>query len=94
MPNSVSVLIEAEQLDERGRLMRDTGIVMVGIRVVRQFWRNRNILEWPRPIASRKRSHDFLIDSDTTVVVSNASSAFSGRKRFDGRPRRRHCCRH
>ena len=57
--------------------MSDTGIVIAGISVVRQFCRNRNMTSTTRPIASASVVTTSRIDSDTTVVVSNATSIFS-----------------
>jgi hypothetical protein len=54
--------------------MSDTGIVMAGMRVVRQFWRNRNMTRMTRPIASSRVVTTSVIESETTRVVSNASS--------------------
>ena len=53
MPNSVSVLIEKPNSLTNAKVpTSDTGIVIAGISVVRQFCRNRNITRTTRPIAS------------------------------------------
>ena len=87
MPNSVSVLIEKPNSFTNANVpMSDTGIVIAGISVVRQFWRNRNMTRMTSPIASSSVVMTSLIDSDTTRVVSNASSIFNpGGKFFDSR---------
>ena len=87
MPNSVSVLIEKPNSLTNAKVpMSDTGIVMAGMRVVRQFCRNRNITRMTRPIASSSVRITSAIDSDTTVVVSKARSVFRpGGKRFERR---------
>ena len=87
MPKSVSVLIEKpNSLTNANVPMSDTGIVIAGISVVRQFCRNRNMTSMTSAIASASVVTTSRIDSETTVVVSNASSAFRpGGKRFGSR---------
>src|SRR5438046_3835703 len=84
-PNSVSVLIEKpNSLTNANVPTSDTGIVIAGISVVRQFWRNRNMTSTTRPIASASVVTTSRIDSETTLVVSNATSTLSpGGKRAD-----------
>ena len=87
MPNSVSVLIEKpNSLTNANVPISDTGIVIAGISVVRQFWRNRNMTSTTSAIASSSVVTTSRIDSATTVVVSKATSIFSpGGKRCDSR---------
>ena len=87
MPKSVSVLIEKPNSFTNAKVpTSETGIVIAGISVVRQFCRNRNITRTTRPIASSSVVATSRIDSDTTDVVSNATSTFSpGGKRADKR---------
>ena len=87
MPNSVSVLIEKpNSLTNANVPMSDTGIVIAGISVVRQFCRNRNMTSTTSPIASSSVVTTSRIDSETTVVVSKAISIFRpGGKRCDSR---------
>jgi hypothetical protein len=78
MPNSVRVLIEKpNRLTNANVPMSDTGIVIAGINVVRQFCRNRNITRTTSPIASASVTTTSRIDSETTVVVSKATSIFN-----------------
>ena len=78
MPNSVSVLIENPNSFTNAKVpMSETGIVIVGMSVVRQFWRNRNMTRTTRPMASISVVTTSRIDSDTTVVVSNAILTWS-----------------
>ena len=91
MPNSVSVLIEKpNSLTNANVPMSDTGIVIAGISVVRQFCRNRNMTRTTSPIASSSVVTTSRIDSETTVVVSNAtrSSAPAGSASTADRARR------
>ncbi len=87
MPNSVSVLIEKpSSLTNANVPISDTGMVIAGISVVRQFWRNRNMTSTTSAIASSSVVTTSRIDSATTVVVSKATSIFSpGGKRCDSR---------
>ena len=87
MPKSVRVLIEKpNSLTNVNVPMSDTGIVIAGIKVVFQFWRNRNMTRMTSAIASSSVVMTSLIDWDTTRVVSNAISIFSpGGNRFDRR---------
>ncbi len=57
--------------------MSDTGIVMAGISVLRQFCRNRNITRMTSAIASASVISTSMIDSRTTTTLSNASCHFS-----------------
>src|SRR6187551_130119 len=85
MPNRVSVLIEKpNSLTNANVPMSETGIVMAGISVVRQFCRNRNITRMTSPSASTSVVITSRIDSDTTLVVSKATVIFSpGGKRLE-----------
>ena len=87
MPNSVSVLIENPNSFTNANVpMSDTGIVIAGMSVVRQFCRKRNITRTTSAIASSSVVMTSRIDSATTVVVSNATSTFSpGGNRLDSR---------
>jgi hypothetical protein len=51
---------------------RDTGMVMAGITVLRQFWRNRNITRITSTMASTRVSRTSLMDSRTTPTLSKA----------------------
>src|SRR5262245_11189555 len=78
MQNNVNVLIEnPNNLTKANVPISETGIVIAGISVVRQFCRNRNITSTTSPIAMRSVVTTSRIDSETTVVVSNAMSIFS-----------------
>ena len=68
---------EAEQLTNAKVPISDTGMVIAGISVVRQFWRNRNMTMMTSAIASSSVVTTSRIDSETTGVVSNASSTFN-----------------
>ncbi len=58
MPNSVSVLIEKPNSFTNANVpISETGMVMAGISVVRQFCRNRNMTSTTSAIASSKRRH-------------------------------------
>ena len=85
MPKSVSVLIEKpSSLTNPNVPMSDTGIVIAGISVVRQFCRNRNMTSTTSAMASASVVTTSRIDSATTVVVSKATSILSpGGKRSD-----------
>ena len=87
MPKSVNVLIENPNSFTNANVpTSETGIVMAGISVVRQFCRKRNITRTTNATASTSVVTTSRIDSATTVVVSNATSIFSpGGKRFDRR---------
>ena len=74
MPKSVRVLIEkSKTLMNANVPTSETGMVIVGMIVLRQFWRNRNITRTTRPIASASVMSTSLIDSRTTATLSNAS---------------------
>ena len=88
MPNSVSVLIEKpNSLTNANVPISDTGIVIAGISVVRQFCRNRNMTRTTSADRLEQRRDD-LADrlGDDACVVSKASSTFRpGGKRCDSR---------
>ena len=71
MPKSVSVLIEKpKSLTNANVPTSDTGIVMAGMIVLRQFCRNRNITSTTRPMASASvisTSTDRLADDHDVV---------------------------
>ena len=74
IPNSVSVLIEKPNSLTKAKVpTSDTGMVMVGMSVLRQFCRNRNITRTTRAIASSRVISTSLIDSRTTPTLSKAS---------------------
>ena len=74
MPKSVSVLIEKpNSLMNANVPMSDTGIVIAGMIVLRQFCRNRNITRMTSTIASPSVFSTSMIDSRTTTTLSNAS---------------------
>ena len=74
IPNSVSVLIEKLNSLTKAKVpISETGIVIAGISVLRQFWRNRNITRITSPIASTSVNSTSLIDSRTTPTLSKAS---------------------
>ena len=87
MPKSVSVFIEkSKSLRNANVPMSDTGIVSVGMIVLRQFWRNKNITRTTRPIASPSVFNTSMIDSRTTPTLSNATRHSSpGGKFFSSR---------
>ena len=77
MANSVSVLIEKPiSLTNANAPMSDTGIVIVGMSVLRQLCRNTNITSTTRAIASTSVLRTSLIDSSTTCVVLKATWYF------------------
>ena len=57
--------------------MSDTGIVIAGMSVLRQFCRNRNITRMTSAIASASVISTSMIDSRTTTTLSNASCHLS-----------------
>ena len=68
MPNSVSVLIEKPNSLTNAKVpMSETGIVMAGMSVVRQFCRKRNITRTTSTMASASVLSTSRIDSRTTV---------------------------
>ena len=74
IPNRVRVLIEKPKSLTKAKVpISDTGMVMVGISVLRQFWRNRNITRTTRTMASASVRSTSLIDSRTTPTLSKAS---------------------
>ena len=87
MPNSVSVLIENPNSFTKAKVpISETGMVIAGMSVVRQFCRNRNMTRTTSPIASASVVTTSRIDSETTLVVSKAISTFRpGGNRFDKR---------
>ncbi len=73
MPKSVSVLIEKSKILMNANVpTSETGMVMVGMIVLRQFWRNRNMTRTTSTIASASVMSTSLIDSRTTATLSNA----------------------
>ena len=61
IPNSVSVLIEKPNSLTKAKVpMSETGIVIAGMSVLRQFWRNRNITRITSTIASQQREQHLL----------------------------------
>ena len=87
MPNSVSVLIEKPSSLMNAKVpTSDTGIVIVGMIVLRQSCRNRNITSTTRPMASSSVMTTSRIESCTTVAVSNDTWYFMpGGKFFSSR---------
>ena len=87
IPKSVSVLIEKpNSLMNANVPTSETGIVTVGMSVLRQFCRNRNITRTTSAIASTSVSSTSLIDSRTTPTLSKASRHSSpGGKLFSSR---------
>ena len=72
MPNSVSVLIEKPSSFTNAKVpTSETGIVTVGMIVLRQSCRNRNITRMTSTIASNSVFTTSWIESLTTVAVSN-----------------------
>ncbi len=77
IPKSVSVLMEKSiTLAKANAPMSETGIVMVGMSVLRQLWRNRNITRTTSAIDSSSVLRTSRIDSSTTWVVLNATWYF------------------
>ena len=77
MPNSVRVLIEKPNSLTNAKVpISETGMVIAGISVVRQFCRNRNMTTTTSATASSRVVTTSRIDSETTRVVSYASSTF------------------
>ena len=73
MPNSVSVLMEKSiSLMNANAPTSDTGIVIVGMSVLRQLWRNTNMTSTTSAIASASVISTSRIESSTTCVVLNA----------------------
>ena len=67
IPKSVSVLIEKPITFANAKAPTSaTGIVMVGMTVLRQLWRNRNITSTTSAMASMSVFRTSLIDSSTT----------------------------
>ena len=95
MPKRVRVLIENPMsLTKKKVPTRETGIVTAGIRVLRQSWRNRNMVRTTKTMAMRSVSTTSQMDSLTTVVVSKAIPYRSpGGKRFDRRSSSARTCR-
>ena len=87
IPKRVRVLIEKPNSLTKAKVpMSDTGMVMAGMSVLRQFWRNRNITRMTRTMASTSVSSTSLIDSRTTPTLSKASRHSSpGGKLFSSR---------
>ena len=78
MPKSVSVLMEKPSSLMNAKVsMSYTGMVMAGMIVLRQFWRNRNITRMTRPMASASVISTSMIYSRTTLTLSKASCHFS-----------------
>ncbi len=76
MPKSVKVLIENPNNFTNAKVpMSDTGMVRAGIRVLRQFCRNRNNTSTTSTMASASVFSTSTIDSRTTPTLSNASRA-------------------
>ena len=72
MPNRVRVLIEKpSSLMNANVPMSDTGIVIVGMIVLRQSCRNRNITSTTSAMASSSVVTTSRMESCTTVAVSN-----------------------
>ena len=83
MPKSVSVLIEKpNSLTNANVPMSETGIVIAGMSVLRQFCRNRNMTSTTRTIASPSVFSTSMIDSRTTTTLSNAICASSPGGKF------------
>ena len=77
MPNSVSVLIEKPSSFTKANVpTSETGIVIAGMIVLRQFCRNRNITATTSAIASASVIITSMIDSRTMLTLSNASCHF------------------
>ncbi len=92
IPKSVSVLIEKPNSLTKAKVpTSETGIVMAGISVLRQFCRNTNITRITSAIASTSVTSTSLIDSRTTPTLSKASRHSSpGGKLFSSRAISRH----
>ena len=74
-PKSVRVLIEKPNTFIRANVpISETGIVIAGISVVRQSWRNRKITTTTSTIAISSVMMTSLIDSLTNSVESKAMS--------------------
>ena len=86
MPNSVSVLIEKpNSLRNANVPISETGMVIAGMIVLRQFCRNRNITRMTRPIASASVFSTSMIDSRTTPTLSKATRHSSPGGKFCSR---------
>ena len=73
IPNRVRVLIEKPKSFTKAKVpISETGIVMAGMSVLRQFWRNRNMTRITRTMASSRVTSTSLIDSRTTPTLSKA----------------------
>ena len=74
MPNRVRVLIEKPNSFTKAKVpMSETGMVMAGMSVLRQFWRKRNITSTTSTMASPRVTSTSLMDSRTTPTLSKAS---------------------
>src|SRR5208282_4668735 len=77
-PKSVSVLMENPSSFTNAKVpTSETGMVTAGISVLRHSWRNTKITMRTRRIASRSVRRTSRMDSETTVVVSNATAYFN-----------------
>jgi hypothetical protein len=87
MPKRVRVLIENPMsFTKKNVPTRETGIVTAGMSVLRQSWRNRNMVSTTKTMAMSSVNTTSQMDSLTTVVVSKAIPYRSpGGKRFDRR---------
>src|ERR1700722_12439470 len=86
-PNKVSVLIEKPRIFTNAKVpINETGMVMAGMKVLRQSCRKMKMTSTTRPMASSKVYSTSLIDSPTTLVVSKATAyLIPGGKRLDNR---------
>ena len=83
MPKSVSVLIEKPiSLTNANVPISDTGMVIAGMSVLRQFCRNRNITRTTSTIASASVFSTSMIDSldDVGRVERDAATSMPGRE--------------
>src|SRR3954470_3938591 len=87
MPNSVKVLMEKPSRYTKAKVpMSETGMVMVGMTVARQSCRNRNMTSTTRAMASSSVLRTSRMESEMTVVLSNAISYLRpGGKLLDSR---------
>ncbi len=87
IPKRVRVLMENPKSFTNVKVpTRETGMVMAGMSVLRQFCRNRNITRMTRTMASARVTSTSLIDSRTTPTLSKASRHSSpGGKAFSRR---------
>ena len=87
MPNSVSVLIEKpKSLTNANVPMSDTGIVIAGMIVLRQFCRNRNITSTTRPMASASVFSTSMIDSSHDRDVVEGDLRLEARRKVQPQP--------